>query len=99
MVQSLGCFARHQLINTAADATSTSALRVNLCADEVIVITMDPRTGRLNMRDTGDLAASGRVPKFTMITDAINANPTILTEALMRLRYLVSDFTSYRKPS
>ncbi|KAG5717326.1 Mediator of RNA polymerase II transcription subunit 14, partial [Termitomyces sp. T112] len=41
------------------------ALRIHLCADEVVIMTIDSRTGRLNLRDTGDLAAAGRGPHFT----------------------------------
>jgi mediator of RNA polymerase II transcription subunit 14 len=62
------------------------ALRVHLCADEVVIITIDSRTGRLNLRDTGDLAAAGRGPRFTAISEKLNENPTILFEALVRLR-------------
>lgn len=66
------------------------ALRTNLCADEVVIITIDPRTGRLNLLDTGDLAAAGRGPRFTAISDRVNESPTILAEALVRLRINVS---------
>jgi mediator of RNA polymerase II transcription subunit 14 len=30
-------------------------LRIHLCADEVVIVTVDSRTGRLNLRDVGDL--------------------------------------------
>ncbi|KAF8070340.1 mediator complex subunit MED14-domain-containing protein [Lyophyllum atratum] len=62
------------------------ALRVHLCADEVVIMTIDSRTGRMNLRDTGDLAAAGRGPRFTAISDQLNDNPTLLFEALTRLR-------------
>ncbi|TFK44507.1 mediator complex subunit MED14-domain-containing protein [Crucibulum laeve] len=62
------------------------ALRVHLCADEVVIITVDARTGRINLRDTGDLAAAGRGPRFSAISEKLNENPTILLEALVRLR-------------
>ena len=72
-------------------ATDTSAaLRVRLCADEIILVTIDARTGRLNMRDTGDLAAAGRSQRFTSFNEKINENPTTLSEALIRLRSSVS---------
>ncbi|KAI6045803.1 mediator complex subunit MED14-domain-containing protein [Pisolithus marmoratus] len=61
-------------------------LRVHLCADEVAVISIDTRTGRMNLRDTGDLAAAGRGPRFATITDSLNENPKMLLEALSRLR-------------
>lgn len=68
------------------------ALRTHLCADEVVVITIDPRTGRLNLRDTGDLAAAGRGRRFAVITDKLNESPGILSEALIRLKFGVGSF-------
>lgn len=65
---------------------NTYALRAHLCADEVVIVTIDPRTGRLNLRDTGDLAAAGRGPRFTAISEKLNENPAVLLEALVRLR-------------
>jgi mediator of RNA polymerase II transcription subunit 14 len=65
---------------------NTNALRVHLCADEVVIVTIDPRTGRLNLRDTGDLAATGRGPRFAVISEKLNENPTVLLDALIRLR-------------
>lgn len=65
-------------------------LQAHLCADEVVVMTVDTRTGRLNLRDTGDLAAANRGRRFTVITDRLNDNPTILYEALSRLKLGVS---------
>ncbi|KIJ59729.1 hypothetical protein HYDPIDRAFT_118235 [Hydnomerulius pinastri MD-312] len=62
-------------------------LRVHLCADEVVVISIDTRTGRMNLRDTGDLAAAGRGPRFAAISDRLNENPNMLLEALIRLRF------------
>lgn len=64
----------------------SAALRIRLCADEIILVTIDARTGRLNMRDTGDLAAVGRSQRFTALNEKINENPTLLSEALIRLR-------------
>jgi hypothetical protein len=48
------------------------------------------RTGRMNLRDTGDLAAAGRGPRFAAISDRLNENPNMLLEALIRLRFHVS---------
>lgn len=67
----------------------TQALRVHLCGDEVVIITIDTRTGRLNMRDTGDLAAAGRGPRFAAFSEKLNDNPTFLMDALSRLRLVV----------
>ncbi|KAI0768733.1 MED14-domain-containing protein [Trametes elegans] len=62
------------------------SLRVHLCADEVVILTVDPRTGRLTLRDTGDLAAAGRGPRFAVISNHLNESPQRLPEALIRLR-------------
>ncbi|KAK2467838.1 hypothetical protein APHAL10511_000133 [Amanita phalloides] len=64
------------------------ALRVQLCEDEIVLITIDARTGRLNMRDTGDLAAAGRSQRFMSFTEKLNEDPTMLLGALIRLRLL-----------
>jgi mediator of RNA polymerase II transcription subunit 14 len=46
------------------------------------------------MRDTGDLAAAGRGPKFSTISEAINMNPIMLPEALVGLRFSVRSLIS-----
>ncbi|KAJ7188529.1 mediator complex subunit MED14-domain-containing protein [Mycena filopes] len=63
-------------------------LRVNLCADEVVLITLDSRSGRFNIRDTGDLAAAERGPRFKTLSDKINEDPTVLFSVLVRLRLI-----------
>jgi len=70
-------------------------LRVHLCADEVVVISIDTRTGRMNLRDTGDLAAAGRGPRFTAITDHLNEDPSLLLVVLLKLRLHVR-YLDYR---
>ncbi|KAI9567227.1 mediator complex subunit MED14-domain-containing protein [Boletus coccyginus] len=62
-------------------------LRVHLCADEVVLVSIDVRTGRMNLRDTGDLAAASRGPQFAMISDRLNDNPGMLLVALVKLRF------------
>lgn len=74
----------------SSELIDVQALRIHLCADEVVFITIDLRTGRLNIRDTGDLAAAGRAPRFMVITNTLNENPTMLLDALVRLRFLVN---------
>ncbi|KAJ6602180.1 mediator complex subunit MED14-domain-containing protein [Mycena sp. CBHHK59/15] len=63
-------------------------LRINLCADEVVLITLDSRSGRFNIRDTGDLAAAERGPRFKTLSDKINEDPTVLFNVLVRLRLI-----------
>lgn len=62
------------------------ALHVHLCADEIVIITIDLRTGELNLRDTGDLGAASRSQKYSKITATLNQNPLLLLDALVRLR-------------
>ena len=66
------------------------ALRVHLCADEFVVVTIDSRIGRLGIRGTGDLAAAGRGPAFTSVAERLTVNPAALAENLVRLRFAVS---------
>ncbi|KAJ3517642.1 hypothetical protein NLJ89_g378 [Agrocybe chaxingu] len=65
---------------------NTQALRIHFCGDEVAIITIDVRTGKINVRDTGDLAAAGRGPRFAAFTEGINSNPAVLLEWLCHLR-------------
>lgn len=68
------------------------ALHVHLCADEIVIVTIEPRTGKISLRDTGDLGAAGRGPSFLAISEKLNENPTVLLlEALTRLRIKVCD--------
>jgi len=41
------------------------------------------------MRDTGDLVAAGRGRRFSQYSDKINENPTLIMDALIRLRLVV----------
>ncbi|EJF55455.1 hypothetical protein DICSQDRAFT_175882 [Dichomitus squalens LYAD-421 SS1] len=60
--------------------------QIHLCADKVVIVTVDPRTERLTLRDTGDLAAAGREPRFAAITQPLNDAPFMLPQALVLLR-------------
>lgn len=81
------------------DPDTVLALRVCLCAEEVAVISIDPRTGQITIRDTGDLAppdkglcfaGPNRGLRFLVITERVNADPVMLFTALMKLRLMVS---------
>lgn len=78
-------FSRPGVVSLILD-DETQALRVYLCADQVLIITIDTRTGRLCLRDTGDLASAGGGPRFSLVSDKLNENPSILMDALCRLR-------------
>ncbi|KAG9309397.1 hypothetical protein JVU11DRAFT_10645 [Chiua virens] len=57
-------------------------LRVHLCADKVVLVSVDVRTGCTHLRDTGDLPAMSRRPRFAIVSDRLNDNPTMLLEVL-----------------
>lgn len=86
-------FQSSTLIKEGADALPTDnslSLHVHLCAEEFIVVFIDPRTGRLTLRDTGELAAAGRGPRDAVVSDKLNESPSMIYEALIRLRYNVN---------
>ncbi|KAJ7739667.1 hypothetical protein DFH07DRAFT_778652 [Mycena maculata] len=63
-------------------------LRVNLCADEVVLITLDSRSGPSNIRDTGELAAAEKGPRLKTLSDKINEDPMVLFDDLIQLRLI-----------
>ncbi|KAJ7072524.1 mediator complex subunit MED14-domain-containing protein [Mycena amicta] len=83
---------RHSIFSSPGVVTivmdeQVEVLRVNLCADSVVLISLDSRSGRLGIRDTSDLAAPEREPQFKYISNAINEDPPFLFNALLKLRY------------
>ncbi|KAH6914203.1 mediator complex subunit MED14-domain-containing protein [Coprinopsis sp. MPI-PUGE-AT-0042] len=62
------------------------ALHVQLCADEVVTINIDQRTGRLNMRDINGLLVAGRSTKFNIHSVYINKEPEHLVARMSNLR-------------
>ncbi|KAL1745364.1 mediator complex subunit MED14-domain-containing protein [Schizophyllum fasciatum] len=90
----------------APDPDTLLALRVCLCAEEVAVIALDPRTGQISIRDTGDLAAPdkglcfaapNRGLRFAVVSDRVNGDPVMLFTALMRLRFVtILDITEQK---
>lgn len=75
---------------TRTPVDGSCALHVRLCADEVVVVSIDTRTGRISFRDTGDLLAAVRGSRFSVLMDTVNENPAVLFEVLARLRLHVS---------
>jgi mediator of RNA polymerase II transcription subunit 14 len=71
---------------TDDQVAGSQALHVHLCADETVVVTIEPRTGKISLRDTGDLGAAGREPLFLAISEKVNESPTALLGGLTRLR-------------
>ena len=58
---------------------------------------IDPRTGRLNLRDTGNLATAKRGPQFLKVSDQLNENPGMLFTALHGLRLtLITELVEHK---
>lgn len=55
----------------------------------MLYISIDSRTGRFILRDSGDLAAWERGYRFAPYADGLNANPALLLDAVFRLRFNV----------
>jgi mediator of RNA polymerase II transcription subunit 14 len=62
------------------------ALHVHLCADETVVVTIEPRTGKISLRDTGDLGVAERGPRFVALSEKVNESPPLLFVGPTRLR-------------
>ena len=58
---------------------------------------IDPRTGRLNLRDTGNLATAKRGPQFLKVSDQLNDNPGMLFKVLHGLRLtLITELVEHK---
>ena len=58
---------------------------------------IDPRTGRLNLRDTGNLATAKRGPRFLKVSDQLNENPGMLFNVLHGLRLtLITELVEHK---
>ncbi|KAG9308371.1 hypothetical protein JVU11DRAFT_11949 [Chiua virens] len=79
------CFARAKGYLTCVGRYHV--LCVHLCADKVVLVSIDVRTGRRHLRDTGDLAAASHGPRFAIVSNRLNDNLTMLLEVLVRLRF------------
>jgi mediator of RNA polymerase II transcription subunit 14 len=72
---------------TGTPDVTAPVLRVRLCGnEEAVLVTLDARTGRLSLRDTGDLAAAARGSRLGSLGDRLNESPVMLLDALARLR-------------
>jgi hypothetical protein len=60
-------------------------------------VNIDPRTGRLNLRDTGNLATAKRGPRFLKFSDQLNENPETLFNVLHELRLtLITELVEHK---
>ena len=58
---------------------------------------IDPRTGRLNLRDTGNLATAKRGPRFLKVSDQLNETPAMLFTVLHGLRLtLITELVEHK---
>ncbi|EJD03366.1 MED14-domain-containing protein [Fomitiporia mediterranea MF3/22] len=77
----------HHFFKLTAHTDGFSALRMHLCADEYITVSIDTRTGRILLRDTGGLAAAERAPQYVVFTEKINENPLLVYDFLVQARF------------
>ena len=70
-------------------SNTNTVLCVRLCASQLVHIVVDARTGRINLRDTGDLGTAGRSHRFTPFAERLNENAAVLLDVLMHIRVLV----------
>jgi mediator of RNA polymerase II transcription subunit 14 len=71
---------------TLAEDGEFQALKVLLCADKCILVSLDPRTGRFILRDVGDLAATTHGVRLLRFADRINEAPAFLFNVLVNIR-------------
>ncbi|KIY53083.1 MED14-domain-containing protein [Fistulina hepatica ATCC 64428] len=81
---SSGAFAEPGVV---VQINNVQALRVNICGDEIVIVGLDARTGRLTLKDSGDLAAAGRNVRFAHYLDQLNENPMKLFDLMTHLRF------------
>ncbi|TFK25544.1 MED14-domain-containing protein [Coprinopsis marcescibilis] len=67
-------------------SSDNDRLHIRLCADEIVTINIDPRTGRLNLRDTNGLVVANRAPRFNIVAAHLNKAPELLVDRLSELR-------------
>lgn len=70
-------------------------MHVRLFADEVVVVSIDARTGRLALHATGDMSTAGRASRFALISERLDAGGVTLLDALVRLRLNVCHLRHY----
>ena len=67
-----------------------AALHVLLCAEKVITINVDARTGRFIFRDAGDLSPAGQAHRYAPTFEKANKEPQHLLRFLSFLRVQVA---------
>ena len=60
-----------------------------MCADEYLTVSFDIRTGRVSIKDTGGLSASGKSRMYAALSDATNDAPQRIFEFIIRSRFNV----------
>lgn len=68
------------------DEETGCRLNVNLSASQTVVVSVDPRTGRITMKDLKSLAASHRNGRFDKKVDYVNLYPDLLISVIMQLK-------------
>ena len=84
--------------NNVLSLDETPTLRLTLFKDQILYVSIDTRSGRFVLRDAGDLAAWERGYRFARYADRLNDNPAVLLNAIVNLRFNVSNCTVVHEP-
>lgn len=80
----------YRVLDKSCVVGDSPTLRLTLFKDQMLYISIDTRTGRFILRDSGDLAAWERGYRFAPYANGLNSNPALLLDAVFRLRFNVS---------
>ena len=72
-----------------SSADEPSRLLIRIHGDQFVTVSMDSRSGRISVRDSGDILPTEDA-RLVQTAKAINENPAALNELLLRLRLSVS---------
>lgn len=64
-------------------------LRIRLCEANIMMLFIDPRTGRVVMKDVGVYAASNRSGRFLGFSNWVNRQPSQLAVVVRQVRFEV----------
>ncbi|KAG8891219.1 mediator complex subunit, partial [Tulasnella sp. 403] len=63
------------------------ALRIRLCPSQTALLSVDPRTGKITMKDIGVFAAANRSGKFLSVVKYVNKFPGLLVGVIRVLKF------------
>lgn len=75
-------------VQLVEDEAAGCRLQIRLCGSQSVILLVDERTGKINLKDVGVLGASDRSGRFLTFTACVNKRPDLL---IISLRTLKSD--------